>query len=142
MEKSHNSVEESQQNDFDDVSSLFEDTEQNIGGKYDETVTSVIEISKDHLNKQNDTKNKLRTPFTWFFCVFLSIEYIGLIVLIILNACIKNFTVSEYVLVTYISSVFLETLGVILFMIKFAYNNKTELKILEILQSIVNNYKK
>lgn len=142
MKKPHNSVEESQQNDFDDVSSLFEDTECNIGGKYDETVTSVIEISKDHLEKQNETKNKLRTPFTWFFCVFLSIEYIGLIVLIILNACIKNFTVSEYVLVTYISSVFLETLGVILFMIKFAYNNKTELKILEILQSIVNNYKK
>ena len=147
MEESPNSSKENQgAMSSKTTAEVKEDFNRNVtsvlGNNYNETVQSVIEITKNHLKSQNDTKNKLRTPFTWFFCIFLSVEYIGLLVLIILNACVSGFTVSEYILIAYISSVFLETLGVILFMIKFAYTNKTELKILEILQSIINNYKK
>ncbi len=108
---------------------------------YLDTVKGVVQQTTEHLNSQNSAKKDLRTNFTRFFKWFIFMQFIVLIVLIVLNASIPNFIVSEAVLLAYISSVFVETLGVMAIMVTFAYNNKTEKTVLEILKSIVENFK-
>ncbi len=110
--------------------------------KYIELVGKVIDISNGQLEIQNINKEGLRGKFTKYFKWLLSIQYLVLVVLLVLNATLNNFNISDTVFLTYISSVFVETLGVIIIMVKFAYDNKTENQILEVLRAVVGEYKK
>ena len=110
--------------------------------EYAKLVNRVIDISDDHLKTQNTTKSDLRSFFTNFFVAFLFVQYIALVVLLVLNATLEGFNISDNIFLTYITSVFVETLGVIIIMVTFAYGNKTESSILDVLKTIVGEYKK
>ena len=69
--------------------------------KYIELVGKVIDISNGQLEIQNINKEGLRGKFTKYFKWLLSIQYLVLVVLLVLNATLNNFNISDTVFLTY-----------------------------------------
>ena len=110
---------------------------------YQQIARKVVEISKEYLTTQTAKKTGLRKLFSIFFICILSIQLLFLFVLIILNSCHTiPFQVSEYILTTYIASVFVETLSAIGVMLSFCFTSKEESKIVGILTTVIQNYQK
>lgn len=84
----------------------------------------------------------LKDKFTKFFIWFISIQYIILVLFLLLTAFCRTFHLSDTIVISYITSVFVETLGAIIFMIKYAFDSSQEVKVLEILNGVVLNFKK
>ena len=109
---------------------------------YSKIVEEVIEISKDQLEKEGEKKRKLRSFFTWFFSVFIAVQFVALLVLLLIKGFNGNFKISEALLTTYIISVFVETLGIIAAMVAFIFNAKEEVNIINTLNAAIANYQK
>ena len=108
---------------------------------YNETASKIIDQSIIQLNGQNDTKNKLRTGFSCFFKIFLSIQYAVLVVILVLQA-VNILKLPTEIIITYISSVFVETLGGLIYMVKFAFEVSQEKEIVQILNNFLKDFKK
>ena len=108
---------------------------------YNDISQKIIETSKAQLKEQNDYKNGLRKNLNLFFTIFLSIQYLVLVVFLIIQGC-GVFNLSPEIIITYITAVFVETLGGIIFMVKFAFESSQENRILEIMNNFLKDFKK
>ncbi len=102
----------------------------------------IVSVSTFQLNQQNRSKSKLKKAFSRFFIVFLSVQYAVLVAMLACKAFCASMLLSETVIITYITSLFIETLGAVILMIKYAFNSDQEVKILEILNGVISSYKK
>ena len=109
---------------------------------YLQIVKDIVDVSQKQLKRQNTSKDSLKDKFTKFFIWFISIQYIILILFLFLMAFCSTFYLSDTIIVTYITSVFVETLGAIIFMIKYAFDSSQEVNVLEILNGVILNFKK
>lgn len=109
---------------------------------YREIVQVIVDESKTQLQRTNQIKDGLRNSFFKFFRKFIVVEFFVLVLIIFLQAFCSSFYLSDSIILTYITSIFVETLGAIIFMIKFAFNSKQETTILQILNAVVENFQK
>ncbi len=108
---------------------------------YNEVVSKIVDISNGNLEELRGDKFKLRENFVSFFKDVLTIQIIFLLFMLITNA--TNIThLSDNVLISFMTSVFVETIGCLLLMIKFAFKSDEELKIIETLNSVVKTFQK
>lgn len=122
----------------DKLDSLIEKSEDN----YMDIARGIVNTSADQLKTQNTSKNTLKEQFTRFFIWFVSAQYIVLVFLLVLKAFWHDMNLSDTVVISYITSVFVETLGAIAIMIKYAFNSEQEVQILQILNDVISSYKK
>ncbi len=118
------------------------DLEENSEKEYLKTVNKIVDKSIEQLNEQNNSKKDLRTKFFKIFASLIFIQLGFIILLIILQGSVKEFNVDTAVIVAVISSVFVETLGAVILMIKFCFDSKQEVSILEILKGVVEHFQK
>lgn len=109
---------------------------------YSEVVSKVVEISNEQLDRQDANKQSIRKIFTRFFTVFIILQFVVLSALLMFRGFVPSFDVSDELVTTYIVSVFVETLGVVASMVVFAFDTKQEVKILETLNRVVENFQK
>ena len=117
---------------------LLERSEDN----YMQIAKDIVDTSAQQLKTQNVSKNELKKLFTRFFIGFLSAQYLVLVFHLVLKALWRDMNLSDTVLITYITSVFVETLGAVAIMIKYAFSSDQEVKILQILNDVISSYKK
>ena len=109
---------------------------------YIKIAEKIVQTSTNQLEDQNESKNKLKEKFTKFFICFISIQY-GFLALLLVGMAIFDFVeLDTDIVMAYITSVFVETLGAIILMITYAFNSQQEVKILEILNKVIANYQK
>lgn len=109
---------------------------------YRKITSRIVEISSEQLNTQNESKKSLKDTLMKFFRILLYVQMGVLFLLIILNGACGKFNLSDSVLITLITSMFVETLGGVIVMVKYAFNSNQEVEILKILNSVVQNYQK
>ncbi len=109
---------------------------------YMEIAKDIVSTSQMQLKDQNESKNTLKDKFTTFFIWFVCTQYLILTLLLFFKGFCEDFYLADGIIVTYISSVFVETLGAIVIMIKYAFDSNQEVKILQILNDVISNYKK
>ena len=108
---------------------------------YINTTDKIIDASVKQLNRQFHTKNKLKISFTKFFMWFISIQYVFMICIFVGKAFFAP-DFPDNIILTYIGSVFVETLGAIIIMIKHAFDSNQEVRILDILNGAISKYQK
>lgn len=104
---------------------------------YKQETERIISESIHLLDEEYESKKKLRRILSVFFLILLSVQFVILGLLLIFNK-----KISEGLSITYITSVFVETLGVIVLMVKFAFDNSKEIEIIEVLNSFMSSYQK
>ena len=109
---------------------------------YREIARDIVDVSEGQLKEQNDSKSSLKLTFTVFFIVFIIVQYAVMIAFLYAKAFIPGIGLSDTIVITYITSVFVETLGAIIFMIKYAFDSSQEVNILKILNSVIRYYQK
>ncbi|MBQ3063978.1 MAG: hypothetical protein IJC99_04170 [Clostridia bacterium] len=110
--------------------------------QYREIAVKVVNTSFDQLKEQNKSKTELKKKFSRFFRVFISLQFAVLIAMLVLKIFFAKEAITETIIVTYITAVFVETLGVVAIMIKYAFNSDQEVNILSILNGVIKNYQK
>lgn len=109
---------------------------------YINITNEIVYSSINQLAEQNDSKNGLKKLFTWFFVIFIGVQYIAMLVMFGFKMFMPWIELSDTVIVAYISSVFVETLGAIVLMIKYAFDSSQETQVLAILNGVISNYQK
>lgn len=109
---------------------------------YNKLVSEIINLSKTNLSELRTDKRSLREFFESFFVRIVSAQFMILILLLFLNATHTEFNISDTVLVSFMSSVFVQTLGGIVIMITFAFKSDEEVKIIDILNTFIQTYQK
>lgn len=82
--------------DFDGIQTadsgrLDGDIAKDSENRYISLVSKIVDISKEQLDCQRNNKQSFRKFFGWFFGIFLSVQYIALIVIMIKNATCTSF---------------------------------------------------
>ncbi|MBE6534810.1 MAG: hypothetical protein E7678_07610 [Ruminococcaceae bacterium] len=126
----------------DDASSIDNALKRNSEDTYKKIALQIVNTSSQQLKDQNTSKNNLKTIFTWFFIAFIAIQYLVLVSLLFIKAFVATLNLSDTVIIAYITSVFVETLGAVAVMIKYAFDSKQEVNILSILNGVISNYQK
>ncbi len=108
---------------------------------YRRVVEKIVGITDNELQNQSTSKNPIKKKFTTFFVWFISIQYIALIIVLVLLG-FSLIKLSETIIITYMTSVFAETLGAVIIMIRYAFNSKQEVELIKILSSAITDYKK
>ena len=121
---------------------IIKDAEVESDIEYRKIAKSIVDISNDQLGKQNKSKIDLKESFETFFKWLLSLQLIAIFVLLIIKGFFKDFNITDSVLIAVISSVFVESLGIVAVMVKYAFDSEQEVKILEILKELIKNYQK
>lgn len=109
---------------------------------YREIAEDIVEVSASQMKLQNESKNNLKKSFTIFFMIFISIQYLILIIFMFIKMFANSVELTDTVLISYITSVFVETIGAIIIMIKYAFDSKQEVEILKILNGVISNFQK
>ena len=110
--------------------------------RYISLVSKIVDITKEQLDCQRSNKQSFRRYFGRFFGVFLAVQYVALLTIMIINAACSSFSISDDLIKVYIVSVFVETLGIVAVMVKFAFDTKQEVEILSTLNGIVEHFQK
>ena len=129
--------------DFETVDSIDKKVVQDekSDDTYQETASRIVDISEMQLNNQHDSKMILQKRLLWFFIALLSVQTIAIIAVVLLNGFWERFTLNDGVVISFITSAFVETLGVVALMVKFAFYNEQETKIISILNSYIEHFK-
>lgn len=136
-EKHQNSSEK--WNDNKDARTVFDN--QISERAYVDVTEKVVNASIDQLSNQFESKRKLKSALSKFFIAFITAQYIFLVVLLLIKAFwVPNY--SETIILSYITSVFLETLGAIIIMVTHSFASKEEVKILKILSDVFSSFQK
>lgn len=110
---------------------------------YHAVVSEIVSTAKEQLKGSNQEKTSIRTKFLGFFVIMLSLQFASVGTFLALSATESvKFLISDSLMQIYVGSVFVETLGEVGIMIKFAFDSKDEVKIIELLTAVVNNYQK
>lgn len=109
---------------------------------YEKIVKDVVDFSKENLQDIHTDKQELRSRLVEFCINILGAQLAILFFLLICTALFESFAISDKVLVAIMTSIFVETLGAIIVMIKFAFQAKEEVEMVGILNAVVKNYQK
>ena len=120
---------------------LSDELAKNSEATYTNIAEELVKTSSSQLDTQNQSKTWLKKTFTVFFIIFISVQYAVLIALMFIKTFFNTY-LKDAVLLAYISSVFVETLGAIILMIKYAFDSNQEINILGILKGIIKNFQK
>ena len=110
--------------------------------EYSKVAKQIVGASVNQLITQNRSKTLLKKIFTIFFVVFISVQYAALIALFAGRIFLPEMNLSDEIIIAYMSSIFVETLGGIVLMIKYAFDSSQETKVLDILDGVIGNYQK
>lgn len=102
-------------------------------------VQDVVKSSKENLSKIHKEKLELRNRLINFCLQILTVQMIFLILFLVLS---RRIQLSDNVLTVYMTAVFVETLGAVVVMIKYAFKADEEVRIIDILNAIVKNFQK
>lgn len=109
---------------------------------YQNTARKIVNISASQLKSQNKTKTKMQKILLKFFSALLILQFIAIIVILLLKGFSVNlFNLSDTVILAFITSVFVETLGIVAIMVKNSFNHTQETEIISILNSYISNFK-
>ncbi len=106
---------------------------------YIDIVQDVVENSKENLTAIRDDKQSLRYRLIDFCLTMLAVQMIFLIIFLL---CSRKIGLSDNVLSVYMTAVFVETLGSVIVMVKYAFKSEEEVKIIDILNAVVKNFQK
>lgn len=106
---------------------------------YLDIVQEVVKNSKENLEMIHAEKSELRCKLIDFCLCILAIQLIFLIVFLVFS---KQINLSDKVLSVYMTAVFVETLGAVIVMVKYAFKSDEEVKIIDILNAVVKNFQK
>ena len=109
---------------------------------YLEIVAGIVNTSTEQLDSQNRGKKNLRLAFFIIFTVLIVLQLAFIFTIVGLQGSNASFDVGVEIVVAIVSSVFVETLGAIILMIKYCFDSSQEVKILEILNGVVKNFQK
>lgn len=109
---------------------------------YIDVVKSVVGSSIGNLDTLQKNKKELRGSLISFFMELLAWQFVILCILIFVKGSFSSFNISESVLVTFMTAVFVETLGAVLIMIGFAFKSDEEVSIIKILNAVVEKFQK
>lgn len=104
---------------------------------YNAQTEKIVSKSIDLLDKEYESKRELRKTLSVFFLILLSVQFLILAFILLFNNKISN-----ELSITYITSVFVETLGIIVLMVKFAFDNSKEVEIVRVLNSFMSSFQK
>lgn len=107
---------------------------------YQKTADKIVNISNDQLDAQRKMKDKAKSKLLNFFIALLFIQFLSIVAIVVLKG-LRYFDISDSVLIVYITSVFVETLGVIAIMVKSSFNSAQEIEIIKILNSYIKDFK-
>lgn len=137
-------IKDDKENDFCELNSVDIKVVKSLEEKSDEDyriiTNRIIDITKENIDRQTEQKETMRKPLTWFVGVLLFAQFIVLVVILFGNTCCFN--IPETVINTYIISVFAETLVGLIVIIKFAFDSKQEVNLIEVLNTIVSKFQK
>ena len=102
----------------------------------------VVDISEQQLNSQKESKENLRKSFSKYFKRLICYQLGFLAVILLGKALIPFFTLSDQIIIVFITSVFVETLAGVIYMIIYAFNCDQEVKITEILNGVIEHFQK
>lgn len=128
----------------DDVSAIDRSARQNAidsDKDYRRITEKIIDKTCDQLNAHTNAKSPLREKLSNFIVGLLSVQFLVLVVILFFNSEWK-LQISDFILNSYIISVFVETLAGLTIMIKFAFDSKQEVELIQILNAIITNFKK
>lgn len=125
----------------DKVDSNVQSQDQKSDDSYQKTAREIVKISKDQLNKQYRSKRSMQNILLNFFVSLLLSQFFFIIVTVMLKGLNENFVLSDQIILVLITSVFVETLGVIAIMVRFAFNSNQEIEIISILHSYIKDFK-
>jgi len=106
---------------------------------YLDIVQDVVKNSKKNLTTIHEEKLDLRNRLIEFCLNILSVQMLFLIIFLLLS---KAIGLSDNVLSVYMTAVFVETLGSVIVMVKYAFKSDEEVKIIDILNAVVKNFQK
>lgn len=129
-------------NDNDDFDRIDDRLREASESTYLEIVQKIVDISSKQLEEQNQSKNELKATFSTFFICFIALQYLVLVFLLMARGICGDAFLSEGIIVTYITSVFVESLGGIIIMVKYAFDSDQEVNILKILNGVIANFQK
>ena len=109
---------------------------------YIKIANNIVSASIKQMRSQNNSKTILKTAFSRFFIRFITAQYIAMILIFAVQMLFPVTALPTEVLIVYISSVFVETLGAIVLMIKYAFDSGQETQVLDILNGVIANYQK
>ena len=114
---------------------------------YNKIAHRIVSIAEKQLDSQNASKTLLKEKLSNFFRVFLTVQLIVVSILIagqiVCRIIWPNISpISDQIIITFITSVFVESLGGIVLMITYAFNSKDEVQITKILSEVIKNFKK
>lgn len=128
--------------DGDKIPEEWRDLASRSEENYIDVAHEIVEASTDQLNDQNTSKAKLKKTLCIFFMIFISVQYAALLAIFGLQIAQVGVPLPNDIIIAYITSIFVETLGAIILMIKYAFDSKQEIQVLKILEGIITNYQK
>lgn len=111
-------------------------------GDYRMLAKRIVRTSVNQLRVQNQSKTQLKFIFTHFFVAFIAIQYIAMLLIFAAHMFMNISPLPTEIIIAYISSVFAETIGAIVLMIKYAFDSSQETQVLAILNGVITNYQK
>lgn len=102
-------------------------------------VQDVVRFSKENLSTMREEKLELRNRLIDFCLQVLAIQMMFLIIFLLFA---KPIGLSDNVLSVFMTAVFVETLGAVIVMVKYAFKSDEEVKIIDILNAVVKNFQK
>lgn len=102
----------------------------------------VVDISEKQLNRQHKGKEDLRKSFSKYFKWVISLQLIFLALLLTGKALLPKFYLEDNIIIVFITSVFVETLAAVIYMIIYAFNCDQEVKTTEILNGVIEHFQK
>lgn len=107
----------------------------------------IVKIAEEQLKSQNQSKIDLKADLSRFFRTFLKLQFVVLF-LLLFGEMICNIAwptveaISDKIILTFITSVFVETLGGIILMVIYAFSSKDEIQITKILTEVIKTFQK
>lgn len=97
----------------------------------------IVDESFKYLEKTNEFKKFWKKVFAIFFLGFISIQFI-----VITAAICLNIITSATIISILITGFFIETLGIVIIMVKYLFSDTAEIGTLGAIQATISSYKK
>lgn len=108
---------------------------------YMSIVGSIVTSSQENLKDLRNDKEELRLRFVSFFETIIYAQLMFMFILIA-GKTVFELNLSDSALIVYMSTVFVETLGCVVLMIKFAFKSQEEVEIIGTLNTVVKTFQK
>ncbi len=137
-EEEHNNTVENREIERQSQEEVEADLRNESEHAYIEIAKNIVQFSKDSMKEVSKQKASLRKTFNMALIIFLVIEYVILGVLLF----VPNTSITEKVVIVYMTAVIVETLAAFGVMVKFAFDAKSEVELLKTLHKVIESYQK